>query len=551
MDARGFAQFFYASVVPLAWAAAATAQGAAQPRNEPGPAAAATQEQGKGACSTCALPADDSCCKPFDWTRVPPVRPHPRPGYFLIPPTGPGCYSLEDCLEGNFREKPPIQPWGSFAFYQPSFFDTDFRYLDKPDIQQHDFWDPLKRIHPTDDCLLSFGGQSWSRFMNDIDRQLSAKNDAYDLIRTRLYGDLWYRDELRLFVEFIYADSLWQDLPPLPIDINRSDFLNLFVEAKVGELDGKPVYVRLGRQELLFGSQRLISTLDWANTRRTFQGVRAYRHSDEWDVDAFWVQPVIVNRDWLDNVDNNVNFAGVWSTYKPQKGIAFDFYYLFLDNASPVAVGSGGHHGGTTVNTFGSRSSGDHENWLWDVEGMLQFGTYSNQDLLAGAFTASGGYRFADCPTTPQFWICYDYASGDSDPGVGDTRSTFNQLFPFGHYYFGYLDLVGRRNIHDLSTQAACFPTPWITAIAQFHHFRLDAPRDALFNAAGLAIRQDPTGRAGTDVGNEIDLAIAFHLGTHSDLLVGWSKLYSGSFIDQTGPKVSPELFYLQYGYRW
>jgi hypothetical protein len=28
----------------------------------------------------------------------------------------------------------------------------------------------------------------------------------------------------------------------------------------------------VGRQELLYGAQRLISPLDWANTRRTFEG---------------------------------------------------------------------------------------------------------------------------------------------------------------------------------------------------------------------------------------------------------------------------------------
>src|SRR5690348_10134854 len=40
------------------------------------------------------------------WRRVPPVQPFPRPGLFIVPPTGPGYYSLADWLTRNERENP-------------------------------------------------------------------------------------------------------------------------------------------------------------------------------------------------------------------------------------------------------------------------------------------------------------------------------------------------------------------------------------------------------------------------------------------------------------
>ncbi|MBX7104201.1 MAG: alginate export family protein [Gemmataceae bacterium] len=493
---------------------------------------------------------DCSSCQ-FDFSKVPPARPHPRPGYFTISPTGCGYYSFLDMLQGNCREKPPIMPYGNFGFYQPSFFDSDFRYLDKPDNKQHDYMDPLKRMRLGDNWLLSTGGQSWFRQMNEVDRQFSTGNDSYGLLRSRLYGDLWYKDQVRFFAEFLYADAFWHDVNPAPIDINRSDFLNLFVEFKTIEVDGAPVNVRVGRQEMLFGSQRLISTLDWANTRRTFQGVRAYRTEEHFDVDLFWVQPVVVDRNSFDSVDNNQNFAGIWTTYKPRKGTAVDLYYLMLDNTNNVARGSGGVTQGFTAHTIGTRYSGDCNHVLWDFEGMLQLGEWANQDLVAGAATAGLGYHFADAPMNPQFWVYYDWASGESTPGAGGTRSTFQQLFPFGHYYFGFLDLVGRQNIQDVSCQTVFYPAPWVTGIVQFHRFWLAEAGDALYNAAGRAIRNDPTGSSGRDVGCELDLVLSFHLSAHSDFLLGYSKLYRGDFIQNTGPAVSPELFYVQYGYRW
>jgi hypothetical protein len=466
-------------------------------------------------------------------------------------PTGPGYYSLLDQLQGDYREKAPNLPWGMFSFTPWPAYDVDYRYLDKPDNKQHDFFDPLKRIHLGDNWLLSFGGQSWVRTMNEVDTQLTTSNNNYQLLRSRLYTDLWYRDQFRIFAEYIYAESFNFDRNPLPIDINRSDMLNLFTDLKLAQLANGPAYLRAGRQEMLYGSQRLISPLEWANTRRTFQGVKGFYLGEKWDLDLFWVQPVRVNRNEFDSVDNNQNFFGAWATRKVRRGTALDLYYLYLDNTNPSAVGQGGVLGGQYIHTLGTRYSGDRNNWLYDVELMFQFGTFSNQDKVAASTPAGLGYHFKDCTWNPQLWVYYDWASGDSNPGQGGTNTTFNPLYPFGHYYFGYLDLVGRQNIQDVYTQLVFFPENWLTCLVQYHNFWLASSRDALFNAAGVPLRQAPLGGAGNYVGNEIDLLLSAQLTTHTNFTIGWSKLFAGEFIKNTGPDVSPELLYIQVNYRW
>src|SRR5262249_14816356 len=141
----------------------------------------------------------------------------------------------------------------------------------------------------------------------------------------------------------------------------------------------KPVYIRGGRQELLYGSERLISPLDWANTRRTFQGVKGFWHSEKLDVDAFWVQPVVDNTDLYHyGVDTKQNFEGLWATCRPKKGQAVDLYYLDLGNNNRIARGQYGDLRGYNVSTFGARYVGDHQNFLWDGEGMYQFGSWAN-----------------------------------------------------------------------------------------------------------------------------------------------------------------------------
>jgi hypothetical protein len=254
-------------------------------------------------------------------------------------------------------------------------------------------------------------------------------------------------------------------------------------------------------------------------------------------------------------VDDKQNFSGLWLTYRPMKGQAIDLYYLDLDNANGNAqgefVGKTRQPGSFNTSTFGSRYAGNYNDLLFDFEGMYQFGPWSNQDTSAGAYTASLGWNFSKLPMTPQVWMGYDFAAGDHHPGATDTHGTFNQLFPFGHYYFGYLDLVGRQNIEDLNWQLVVWPMKWITINTQYHLFRLDAARDALYGPAGQVIRVDPTGRAGRDVGNEFDTWVNFHLTQNQDVWVGWSKLYEGSYLKKTGLGPSPELFYLQYSLRF
>lgn len=509
-------------------------------------------------------PPNQSIQEPEDkqaafWERVPPLRTLPHAGYWLMPPTGPGYYSLWLRLLDEPLPKPPRTPFPPTSGDPYGFFDADFRYLENPSFGEVDWLAPLKRFHPTDNWLFSLGGEERLRYMDDNGGYeiFTGRHNAYELIRSRVYGDLWFRDVFRVYAEMQDSRIANSSLPPLPSDVDHADVLNLFADLKLFSVNQQPAYVRVGRQELYFGSQRLISQSDWNNVLRTFQGTRAFWLGKDWNVDAFWVQPVLTRPLSPDPPDHNQNFSGLWLTYRPHppqsKQQNIDLYYLDLDNQNPgVASGQGGILGGYNIRTVGSRYAGDYANYLWDFEAMYQFGSWSNQRDSAAAATAGLGYQFADRKLNPQFWMYNDWASGDQNPGTGHTHGTFNQLFPWGHNYFGYLDLVGRQNIDDLSTQVAFYPAKWIYSSVQYHVFHLDSARDALYNVAGVAIRRDPTGQAGTSVGDEIDFTTNFHLNSHQDIFLGFSKLFAGPFIRETaGPKTGPALFYLQYSYKW
>src|SRR5260370_3425313 len=165
-----------------------------------------------------------------------------------------------------------------------------------------------------------------------------------------------------------------------------------------------------------------------------------------------------------------------------------------------------------------------------EAEGAIQLGDKRGENLFAQMASVGVGYNAKELCWNPQAWLYFDYASGDSSPTTG-TAHTFNQLFPFGHYYFGFLDVIGRQNITDLNGQVAFYPANWLTLFSQYHVLNLDKSQDALYNSAGAPIRRSPTGVAGHDVRQILDFLVNVHLDKHSDIFLTYGHLFSADFI--------------------
>jgi hypothetical protein len=455
----------------------------------------------------------------------------------------------------------PTKPAAPPKPFKDPFYNNDFSYLDAPDYVSCDPLDALKRICLTPCTTLDLGGEYRLRF-HDEQNLGSSRLDGLDndflLERTRLYGDVRHNGWLRGYVEFIDATSSFEELPPRTIEENRADFINLFGEAKLYEDCGGSLSARAGRQELLYGSQRLISPLDWGNTRRTFDGAKLFWKSKSWDLDGFWTRPVsfsqhVSNDHNLDNPDQSQQFYGIFATWHEVKDHTWDFYYLGLEEddlrANP-ALATGAHLGRFDAHTFGARYQGRCRDWLWEVEGAYQFGEFRDLDQSAGFYTIGGGYEFKCLPWQPVFWVYFDWASGDSDPSDGE-RGTFNQLFPLVHRYLGYMDLVARQNIEDWNFLLTAKPCEKVTLLAWWHIFHLEESRDALYNAPGAAIRSDPTGDSGSDVGQELDFTVQVQLRMHADVLFGYSHFFAGDFVADTGPGDDADFFFTQFSFKF
>jgi hypothetical protein len=270
---------------------------------------------------------------------------------------------------------------------------------------------------------------------------------------------------------------------------------------------------------------------------------------EHWQIDAFFAKPVVVQRRQRDRYNEDFDFYGLYATYSgiPRHGI--DAYFFAVDNRG-AAVNPNFRAGDVSRFTLGSRFWGKTGAFDYETEIAGQWGRWAGDTIQAWSVTGEGGYTW-DCLAQPRLGVGFDWASGDHDPTDGKV-GTFDQLFPLGHKYFGFLDLVGRQNITAVNADLSAWLMPKkVKGRIGYHTFWLASRKDALYNSGAAATRRDVTGNSGREVGHEIDLTVAWNIDHHSQVLIGYSHLWDSDVIINTGPSEDVDLVYIQYQFKF
>ena len=403
--------------------------------------------------------------------------------------------------------------------------------------------DGIKHLDLTrDGCVwVELGGRQRLRFevWDDFafgDGGTAQTSDSFLLSRTLAHADLHLGPRARIYVEGKSALSSDRDLPggERALDVDDLDLQQAYaqVSSAPGGAASPIVKLRVGRQELTFGAQRLISPLDWSNTRRTFEGMSVIAEVTNCKLIGFWSRFVPVRPHDFNRAVNETELWGLYGTGEALFADTFDLYWLGTSRDSAAFNGTFGRE---ERHTLGTRMKGDIDasNFDYEMEGAYQFGELGDSEVNAGMWTAELGYRFKEVTMTPRPYVGFDYASGDDSRGgrVG----TFNQLFPLGHAYLGYIDAVGRQNVLDYRIGCSIEPASRTTAAVDLHVFRRVDRDDALYNAGGAVIRAG-SGVSEKDIGAELDLTLKHRFSEHTNLLVGYSHFFAGQFIEDSGP---------------
>src|SRR6267378_1364725 len=434
-------------------------------------------------------------------------------------------------------------------------FNEDWSVLRGVDLDKtDDFWDRLKFIplSPDQNVWLTIGGQARERgeyfrqflFGNSEPKQ----SDGYLLSRYRLVADLHVTRYFRMFAEGKSSLALDRDLVGgrTTAFVDELDLLNGFADVMIPLGQQASVTLRGGRQELIFGSQRLVGPGDFTQVPRAFEGGAAIGQIAGWTITPFWTQSVVIDKYRFNTSTSDLEFFGVFGTGPLHVlPVNLDLYWLDANNKTTTFNGTPGRE---HRHTLGGRVSGKigATGLDFEVEGAAQFGTVGRGDIAASMFTTVLGYTLPVARLSPRVYVEFDYASGDDRPS-GDV-GTFNQLFPNAHSFLGYMDYIGRQNVISPNAGISISPIKDLTLSLQQYWFWRASDRDAVYNKSSGVLRAAGTNRD-RYFGAETDVYATYNFTRHLLGYAGYSHFFTGEFLNKTGKHRDSDFYYaaLQY----
>ncbi len=338
----------------------------------------------------------------------------------------------------------------------------------------------------------------------------------------------------------------------------------------LGNLKKFPLLLKVGRQELVYGDQRLVGSAMWLNTPRTFDAVKLRYQDSFLGVDLFAGNVVYDRRDHFNRSNSQDTLSGIYVDFPGlSKERVVETYLLARNVARGIVTDDWSlvsaplrFPAPQDIYTLGFRTKskpGAVGPWDYGIEAMFQSGNRTAvfpgtavaaalaaprlaQD--AWAFILQGGYTWSESPLKPRLALIVSCASGDRN--AADRHSgTFQNLLPSNHGLYGAMDLTGLQNIEDYRLSFTVKPTTTTSLAFDLHQQYLENTQDYWYNAAGVP-RNTPGAAAGSGRGFGINPTYDPNLGQEADVIGGWTPtrgllieagfghFYRGEYIKQS-----------------
>ena len=373
------------------------------------------------------------------------------------------------------------------------------------------------------------------------------------LLRTRVHAGYSPLDWLSVFGEGQNSSSTGDKRNPNPQSNGPFDLHQGFIQLGGGKT--LPVSLKVGRQELSYGDERVIGVFDWDNIGRSFDAAKLRFEQPAFWIDAFTGRVVLPNDNEFDQSNWDDWFSGVYgSTRSLVPKTELQLYFL-ADNASansPKHVTTFGKgNSPRDIYTIGSRFQtlpGQLNGWDFSGEFAGQFGNFQyapgtpgvvngqRLDHLAYATHIEAGYSFSKMDLKPRFALGFDHGSGDGNPNDKE-HNTFVNLYPTNHKFYGAMDLLSWQNLIDPYLKARITPAKGLSIAVTYNAFWLATTSDFFYQVnqvprttGGYGIHPQNGGFAG----QEVDLIATYQPAAFLQVQAGYGHYFTGDYVNQT-----------------
>ena len=437
----------------------------------------------------------------------------------------------------------------------PLIFERDFIF----------FMKPLLNILCVSALLVSSASASalsvdWGasfRLRGEIKKGLDF-NDAqqdYALLRSRIGADIAFNSNLSLTAELQDARVFNVDANTIPnindqaLDQPFADDLDIHRLALNFQNDD--FNIKLGRQKLNLGDKRLAASLEWVNTARVHDGLKIDYRNSNLEFSAFATELVSIDPNNLNDGADTGNryfdsqFNGAFISQKDAFNVDLIQAWWFQRRNSAF---------NDDIHTFGVRATKQMDDWVLEGQASIQGGDFGGLDHQAAMAQASLAKKLGEGVLS----LGLAWASGDDAPN-DDKHSTFDNLYPLNHAYYGYLDLLSLQNLRTVELNyKRAFLNDKFKFRAALHGFWLDEKNDQWYDAglkpvAGRLIAANRINNRERYLGGELDISAEYQVENTAfkglNFLAGYSHFESGDRITadpDSGLLSNADFIYLQ-----
>ncbi|PRD47563.1 alginate export family protein [Sphingobacterium haloxyli] len=381
---------------------------------------------------------------------------------------------------------------------------------------------------------LSLGGEARGELnyaINEDWGEINVGRDIFFLQRYHLHADLHIGERIRIFGQLRSGLEDGRKTGPRRIDEDKLNVQNLFVDFVAYKTVGKSLTLRLGRQELRYGSGRLIDVREGPNLRLYFDGTKIVYKSPNLKVDAFVMADAVVNTGVFDNTSTRKpNLWGIYNTYTFPKNGDFDIYYIGINRKNArfdADVADELRH------TLGARFWRNGVGFVYNFETGYQFGTFGSDNISALAISSEIGYVFKHATGLPAVKLRSDYISGNKSQNDGQL-GTFNAMYPNGGY-FGMNPQAGPANLISIHPNLIWNPAKNLTLALELVFNWRNSLEDGVYGPSG-SLRLLSSGSKERYIGTAYMTTFSWNINNFISYNAGMQYFKTGSFINDVIP---------------
>ncbi len=335
--------------------------------------------------------------------------------------------------------------------------------------------------------------------------------------------------QTRIFAQLGSTFRFLNDNPAIPeIDENHLNLHQLFGDYKFS----KNLMARIGRQEMSYGSHRLITFREGPNTRLSFDAVVLKYTSNKRKLDLLAASPVISRKGVFDDGTLKDFILGAYATEKiSPKWLVLDYYLLNFESHRRKYNYQEGIDSRRVVG-FRVFSQNDFVNY--EAEATYQFGKFNQ--LHVNAFSLSADINFSLMPQGKFVsGIAGNYVSGDKNKS-DNKLNTYNSLFSKPQY--GLTAPIGASNIITVNPYLRFKPTTKLNVMTACYFLWRASNQDGSYTPDGTELRPRPDRlflTAEKAIGTLLTLESTYTVNQHLSLAFDASEFFAGKFLQQTG----------------